>query len=177
MTHLIADSAIYQNILLDGSSGGVTSLYFTNSWASSSQRAHGVDIQGATGNVNDINFNGCRIRENSEIGINIASGANIAILNSEVSASSASSDNTWDNIVVGPGVSEFRIIDNRIGLFATAQTNRPRYGIIVNNGGSDNFQIIGNDLRGNGTAPLTIGGATGPNRRIVGNLPTSIVDQ
>ncbi len=82
--------------------------------------------------------------------------------------------NGGDGIVVGANVTAFQIQGVRSGNGGGIAGNA-QYGISINAGASDSYQIIGNDLRGNTLGSLVDGG-TGLNKVISGNLPFSTVD-
>jgi hypothetical protein len=137
----------------------VQSCRFQSSWFSGTAAGVGISLQaaGSSSIVDDIVFDNCRVLNNWDYGVQITFGTNVCISNSTIAGNGQATTNTWDGINVSAGITDFRIIGNRIGPVGTA-TNTQRYGVYINAGASTRFIVRNNDLRGNGNGAGT-GGA------------------
>ena len=146
-----------------GASSNVVRTIFDQCWFSS----HSIDgvllTNGAGGNIDGIDFNGCHFFLNPGSGISIS---DVSCKNVRVSDSAIANNGT--GVSIAAGVSEFSIQSCRIGAAygLSANTN----GITFAAGASGNFHIANNDLRGNTIIINGVAGITGTTGRIEGNL-------
>jgi hypothetical protein len=154
------------------SPGRVRSIKFIGCLFSSANAAgvgHGVTLEGASNGVMDaVSFDSCRIFGNGRHGINYLFGSNIRVNGSTIAGNSASASNTYDGIAIAANISDFEILQNRIGQSGPA-ANTQRYAINIAAGASDRYQIVGNDVGLNNTAPYILDGGTGVFKRILQN--------
>ena len=147
--------------------GRLRSIKFTGCWFSGA--GHGVTLYGAsTGVIDDISFTDCRVLNNLSNGIWYRFGTNVRISGCTITGNSQTTNNSYDGINILAGISDFEIIGNRIGMAGTA-TNTQKYAINVASGASDRYQIMGNDVGGNGTAPYINDLGTGVFKSVFGN--------
>ena len=144
---------------------------FVNSW-SSTNSLMGVDIAGV-GVVDGVRFVGHRSFNNGQSGyfLNAANAANmknVEFNDSDASGNSQSSSGTYSGFDIGGGISGFSITNSHSGQQAQFGNTQSR-GIIVNPGSSNNYVLMGNDVRGNINNSIYDGG-TGTNKIIKGNL-------
>jgi hypothetical protein len=149
--------------------GSIFGFEFSSCWTSSSTVGSGFGIAGA-GAVNGITVNGHRAFHNAQHGFVVLNTAatNLAFNNCDASGNSASSSGSFDGFFFAAGVSGFSVRDSRIGL-ENNQAYTQGTGIQVAAGASNNYQIIGNDVRGNVTAAISDGG-TGTTKMVKDNL-------
>jgi hypothetical protein len=154
------------------SPGQVRSIKFIGCLFSNANVAgigYGVTLEGASNGVmDDVSFDSCRIFGNGRHGINYLFGSNIRVNGSTISGNSAASSNTYDGISVAANLSDFEILSNRIGQSGPA-ANTQRYAVNIAAGTSDRYQIVGNDVGLNNTAPYILDGGTGVFKRILQN--------
>lgn len=144
---------------------------FVGSWTSTN--LFGFYI-GGVGKVDGVRVVGHRAFNNAQSGYVIASGGsrgNISINDSDAAGNSTASPGTYSGFDVASGVSGFSITASRSGQQANFSNTQSR-GILVNPGASDNYLIVGNDLRGNVNASLLDLG-TGTTKTIGYNLGVS----
>lgn len=148
----------------------VKGLTFTGSW-SSSNSVNGVFITGA-GSVDGVNFVGQRVYNNGQDGFVINTGGgsktNISFNAGDVAGNSQSSSGTYSGISIGAGVSGFAVRDTRSGQEA-GFGNTQKFNILVNAGASNNYEITGNDVRGNVTTGISDNG-TGSTKYVSKNI-------
>jgi len=142
---------------------------FTGCWSASSTGSFGVYIQApGTGVINGVRFNGLRCQNNYSHGVVLGNGTNIQFANCDITGNSQGSSGTNSGLYIAANVSNWQVVGGKIGQedgYAATQA----YGILVNSGTSNNYQIIGVDLIGNATAALSDGGS-GTSKYIYGNL-------
>lgn len=115
-------------------------------------------------NVDDLIVADNFITSQGNYGIILQGGANVVL-----------SGNTIKNSVlgyginVGPGVSQFRLVGNR--CYDDQGVKTQAWGISIEAGASDNYAIVGNDVRGNVNTAGLIDNGTGVNKQVEGNLP------
>lgn len=164
------------NILTNG--GQVRDCNFSNIWAASNGASTGnagILISPGAGLVKGITISTPRVVNNGGHGINIAGGTDIDLSNAQVFCNSTKTVNGFDGIRVSGGVTEFSIQGGRSGLGGEFVTNNQRYGISVEAGDSDNYTILGCDVRQNTTAGISDLGA-GTNKHIANCLGARTVN-
>jgi hypothetical protein len=176
--HCLFDSCGTQGLLVNPAnvaSARFRSARFDGSWFSGSSTGNGILMSsaGSAAIVDDITFKNCRMLNNGLNGVSVAFGTNICIDNCSIAGNSVSSSNVSDGIVVSAAITDFRLVDNRVGPVGTA-TNTQRFGINILAGASDRYIVRQNDLRGNGNGAGTGGaffnGGTGLQQIIGDNL-------
>ena len=146
----------------------IKGITFEGCW-SGSCGTHGVGLVAVSGAVLDcVRFIGHRSFSNGRNGFVVNDGTNISIDACDVSGNSTESSGVYSGIEFRVGVSGFAARNCRSGQMAGFSNTQDR-GIIVQPGGSDDYIITNNDLRGNVTAGLYDGG-TGTNKIIDNNL-------
>lgn len=141
--------------------GQVLGVYFLGCWTSSSRNGNGVVIGGAGGVVSGARFMFHKCHNNAEFGFIVGTGAgtvsHVDISNSVVAGNSQASSGTYPGIQFQPGVGEWSVTNTVCGAtdgFGVTQS----YGIVVAPGASNNYRIIGNDVRSNITGGISEGG-------------------
>jgi hypothetical protein len=145
----------------------VAGMTFTGSWTSSSN--FGVSI-GGTGTVNGVRFVGHRAFNNQQSGFVVPGGSttNLYFNDCDVAGNSQASAGTFSGFDIGAGISGFSITNSHSGQEAIFGNSQSR-GIIVEPGASNNYVLMGNDVRGNVSNAIFDGG-TGATKIIKGNL-------
>lgn len=176
-TQFSADTNRFGGCMVDGSAAGakVYSMRFTNSWCAYNGFSGGQFTYGAAGlhvrgaGVDTVIFTGGALRENGGHGAYIEGGTNIILSNNEVTANGNAQSLLYAGVKIGDGVAGVQVQGNRIGRFATVQRGETACGVSIGVG-TDQFMILGNDLRGNG-ASFCGSTQTGATKRIADNLP------
>ncbi len=141
---------------------------FTGCWTSSNT-GYGLNVDGA-GTVDGLRFTSHRSYANGLSGYylnNTGTVENVAFASSEASGNSAGGSGVYSGFDIAANISEFSIIGCRSGPMSGLGDTQAR-GIIVNAGTSDNYIIVGNDLRGNTTGMVE--GGSGTTKHIAHNL-------
>ena len=168
---------IFDNCWMEGGNGSTwgnakpgyqivngTHVQITNSHGVSGQ--FGVVIQGGEG----ISVIGGAYLNNGQHGISIDGGTNIQIETSHIHNNSGQTANTYSGIHVSPNVGYFGIIDNQIGSSAVYGTQRTHaYDIVIDNGISDYYRILGNFCKDGASGKLYDGGS-GAHKVVTNNL-------
>lgn len=151
-------------------SNGVTQaggegLYCNGSWFGSSLTANAVTITStARGEV--FIGGGTRIMGNFQNGVVLAAGPKNTIINGcFIGDNSQQSLATFHGVSVAANATDFQINGNRIGDLTGAAGNPQGYGVFISAGTSDNYSVVGNNLKGNTTGGLVDAG-TGTNKSI-----------
>lgn len=92
--------------------------------------------------------------QNQTYGIIATGGTGGAITGNTCSNNSQLTNNTYDGIRVGSGMTGVRVTGNRSGDFIVTLTNKQRYGLSLASGGSDYLYVWANDLRNNNTGTI-----------------------
>lgn len=155
------------NFLTNG--GEVADINMSSCWGSSCgvvDNGHGLYINGT---VKGVIVDGCRFINNQGDGILISAGLDVSISNTQCLANSQQGLSLKHGLEIGAGVTQWSVIGGVFGLGGQFATNNQGYGILINAGASDNYQIIGANLLGNNTGSLSDGG-TGTVKHIYGNV-------
>ena len=132
-------------VVLSGGEG----CFITTSWIGSTWTGNGI--------VTNSNWRGellvtnSRILGNAQYGILLNAGVDACINNNIISANSQKTANLA-NIGVGSNISKFSITGNKIGGDIVGNIGPQAYGIFINTGSSDHYQIVGNVIVGSTTA-------------------------
>jgi hypothetical protein len=108
-----------------------------------------------------------RFINNKGNGIYLSNGFDICISNTQC-LSNNQALGSKHGLEVAAGVSEWSVAGGTFGSGGAFGVNNQRYGIYVNNGASDNYSIIGSNVRGNTVGGIFDGGS-GPTKTIFGN--------
>jgi hypothetical protein len=141
-----------------------------NCWAASVRNlARGVAIHDS-GNTSGIVWDGGIALNCGAEGIQINGGTKIFIQGAHILSNSLSTRDRFAGIAVGADVSDFVIRDCQIYNDPDPLLQgKQKHGIQINTGGSDNYMIINNYLRGNETSGLADGGS-GANKVVCNNI-------
>lgn len=171
MTKVLADTCNTYGWHFDGSNAPVVANELSMCWASNTQGAAGVRAEGA--NLDDLRWRGGWIRDGRQEGARLAGGQHIIFDTASITRNSASLDNTYSGLCVSSGVSDWAALNCLIGnVSTTVNTSTQLHNILIEPGGSQNFRIIGNDLRSPGAGGLSINNnSTLDNWIIDKNLP------
>lgn len=155
MTKVLADTCDTYGWHFDGTNAPVVANEMDMCWSSNTQGAAGVRIEGA--NLDDLRWIGGWVRDGRQEGVRLAGGKNVSFIGSSITRNSAAADNTYSGFVVSGGVSDWAVLMSRIGnVSTTVNTSTQLHNIHIESGASQNFRIIGNDLRDPGTGGLPI---------------------
>jgi len=135
--------------------GAARRIQFTSCW-SGTNAAHGVNIVGAAGTIDDVQFLAYRAYVNGQYGI-LCSGSNainIALSECIASGNSSSSSGTYHGIAFGTGSSKFWVRNCRSGPIGN-MSNTQGYGLIMTDSATNNVMIVGNDFTGNVTGAVS----------------------
>lgn len=144
--------------------GSVQFIQFIGCWTSGHTDSGFVIAPASTGRVDGVELIGHQAMLNGGSGILMDGGTdtdNVRILGGAIGG------NTLRGVFVAADVSNFSIKDVIIGP-SNLQVGNTLEGILIDTGASNNFDIEGNDLRGNGASFTDLSsGTTG--RRVVAN--------
>lgn len=141
----------------------------SGSWTATNT-TFGFNISGV-GTVDGVRVVGHRSFNNGQSGYFVTGGgtrANIQFNDSDASGNSTAPSGTYSGFDIGAAISGFSITNCRSGqeaLFANSQSR----GIIINPGASNNYVLMGNDVRGNINAGILDLGS-GTTKIVKGNL-------
>lgn len=121
----------------------------------------GLVINPGSGTIKGINLVNHQAVLNSGDGIFIAGGTNIAISNPQCASNSTASSAAKNGIEVAAGVSYFSIIGGNSGNAFSGVGNTQGYGILVNTGASNYYNILGVLVNGNVSGGVFDGGSGG----------------
>lgn len=135
---------------------------------------HGIVIDQGSGVISGIQFVNHQAVINGGDGILIQSGREITIVNPQVSGNSRNNSGSKHGIEFAANVSYFSVIGGFSGLgdnqaSGWSSNNTQGYGIIVNSGSSDYYNIIGVLLNGNQSGGYSDSGS-GSHKNVVYNL-------
>lgn len=153
-----------RGVVMQTGGGNIARCRLDSCWAASST-AHGIVIDSTGGGTIDgVDINACHVFDNAGNGILVTGSAteNVRIDGCTVAGQVGQS-----GVAVLAGVSQFAIQNCRIGDSHGFPGNA--YGIYIEGGAGNNYQVTDNDLRGNTTTPLS-NAATGTARVVANNL-------
>lgn len=169
VNYLFVDHALFDSNSTNGAwfnaataTSSIQSVKCANAWFSGSGTGPGLLTAGVSGGVlDDLELVACRFLNNGTHGVSHGYGTNLAILGGTIAGNSVASANTSDGVNVAAGVSNWKVVASKIGTAGAARTVQQRYGVYVNSGASNFYQVANNDLIGNQTGALSDNG-TGP---------------
>lgn len=147
--------------------GRVQGFFSVNDWAATNTN-YGALIGGGGGTVDGVSLTSFRAVNNGQYGIVLNTGTvNTVFNNVWASGNSTTSSGNYSGLVVGAGVSQWKVIG---GIYGPTQTylDTQNTGIQVLSGSSDHYSIIGANLNGNTVARM-IDDGTGLNKIIRDN--------
>jgi len=160
------DSCLVNGMTLNASTttSVIQSLHFVNSWFSGTNAgggsgAAGVLTAGVAGGILDgIVFTACRFFNNETHGFQHGFGTDFEFASCQMRGNSQVGSGTDHGLSIAAAVSNFRVIGGKYGGSVNAATGGNQgYGISIAAGASTLFSIIGADLSGNVTGPLSNG--------------------
>lgn len=164
------DTNTGRGIFIDPNSTGVVKgVTFMNDWTSSNSES-GFEIGGGAATVIDgIFLIGHRSYGNTKHGFLISQyPINLHFANCQAAGNSAGSAGTYHGLAVGSAASKFTVHGGLYGQAANF-TNTQGYGILINAGASNSYEVVGTVVRGNVTAGFEDGG-TGTSK-VISNIP------
>ena len=170
--NLLVDGCTTTGMQLYTNGGNCTILEFSNCEANfnGSTLSHcGIDINPGSGNIRGLNFVNQQCVLNAGDGMLINGGSEIVISNPQVSCNSTASSGGKHGIEIAANVSNFSIIGGFSGQGFYSATNQQGYGILVNSGTSNYYNIIGVLVRGNVTGGVGDGGS-GASKNVIYNI-------
>lgn len=162
-----------------GTGGGLVSdIQLNQCWGCSSTGGNGITIQGlSVGQIDSVTIIGGIYSNNDQTGINFSVCKNVNIQSPTVYCNSTAGSGMFAGIAVGANTNEFMISNAVSGLGGRiAQVTGvclQSYGIVVNGGTSDYYNITNNRCPGNVTGGSTIAvldAGTGVHKNLIGNL-------
>jgi hypothetical protein len=147
-------------VVLAGGEG----CFITTSWIGSTWTGNGIITSGSW--RGEFLVTNSRILGNAQYGILLNAGRDACINNNIISANSQKTANLA-NIGVASNITNFAITGNKIGGDIVGNIGPQAYGIFINAGSSDYYQIVGNVINNNGIANIVDGG-TGTNKFVQG---------
>jgi hypothetical protein len=165
----LADTGTSDGLWIEtrAASARVIGLSFSQTWTSSSI-GYGVYVSNDGGGIIDgIHFDMHRAYINGAHALYFAAGTNISVTNSDICANGTLTPNSFSGIVVAANINKVTLQGNRIRSACSGNSNQQFSGIYAI-GAGDDWLIQNNDLTGNQSAGLTLGG-TLTNSRIEGN--------
>lgn len=166
----ISDSTTLDGCVIDtaAATGRILGASFSQAWFSSAVAGSGVLIANtAGGTVDGIAITDSRVFINGQQGIIVFDGTNVTIQNNQIIANGLQTANTYNGIVVVGGLNKGIIQGNKIRNNGVGLNNQQYAGIFMI-GAGDDWLIQNNDLIGNQTAGLVLGGVL-TNSRVEGN--------
>lgn len=112
---------------------------------------------------------GNQIAGNAATGVAVGGGTNNIILGNEISSNGISSPGTYSGIYVLPNVSKFNIASNTIGTNPGIGTNWQAFGVYIDVGASDYYNVTNNTCGGSNTIACVIDNGTGTHKTLSGN--------
>lgn len=162
----LVDTTMSNGIEVDGSTGTILSVEFTNCWSAFATTGSGLFVTG-TG-IKSIRWNGGRLRENGGSGCVIDTSGGVYIDAAEIASNSRGFPNVSSGVTVTASRSNWSLTNSRVGNFASASSNQA-YAVASPAGTSSFVRILGNDLSANGLGPLNNAG-TFVNSLITNNI-------
>ncbi|MGD8373447.1 MAG: glycosyl hydrolase family 28-related protein [Candidatus Woesebacteria bacterium] len=171
--NLIMDTCSDNNVHISNTdTGNSVGFTFTNCWSGTATN-YGVLIDRPGGGiVQGVRWVGGKIFHNGLAGFRLAGGQDVHISACDIIANSQTSSAARHGVEVGGGISEFSIVDCRIGG-GYQQGDTQGYAIHIDEGASDNYIITSNDCHGNNNTPKINDLGTGSQKIVEHNLPVA----
>lgn len=148
--------------------GNLAGINFSNTWTGSNGN-YGVLIdRNGSGYVQGVRFVGHKSMNNGLAGFRFAGGVDIHISDSDIISNSAAVHGSRSGVEIAENVSDWSVNHCRIGN-GYGHGESQKDGVHIDIGDTNNYAIIGNDLRDNTGNPITNGGI-GSNYVIDNNL-------
>ena len=172
MQDMLFDSATGSGLQIFTAGGTCTIWVMVNcesNYNGSTTSHAGIEINQGTGTISGINIVNHQAVINAGDGIVVYSGSYIVIQNPQISCNSAASSGSKHGIEFAVNVSNFSVIGGFCGNGYLGATNTQGYGIFINSGTSDYYNIIGVLVNGNVTGGVNNAG-TGTHQNVLYNL-------
>lgn len=172
---ILCDSCTVNGMTLSAATATSTikNIHSVNSWYSGTVAGGGAGVvtSGTAGGIiNGITFTNDRFLNNQTHGVQHGFGTGFRFVECQAKGNSQASANASDGINVAAAVSNWNVNGGKYGGTDSAETGgNHRWGIFVAAGASNNYSVVGADLTGNTSGPLSDGG-TGTVKRFVGNI-------
>ena len=172
--YIVDTNASYGLLIAPTASGQVYANQFTGLWAVSTKNGPGISIAAGLQSSNNV-FTGCIIAVNGQQGVFLQGGSFTTFSNCHVADNSVLGSAMYPGYEIAANVSYFTIVGGVAGSMPVFGGNNQSYGIKIDNGNSDHFQITGVNFETNVTGPL-ISGAAGLDIFIVAPHVSELVD-
>lgn len=149
----------------------IRGLAFSNCWSATNDQ-YGVNITAGSGGVDGVTFTNCLILNNASHGIYVSDDAdnkNISITGGVFVENSRTTTNTTSGIKLDGACADVSITGIRTTGATMGYANNQKYGIEIDSTAS-NFSVVGNDVRGNGTAGILDSTASTTRKVVANNL-------
>ena len=164
LNNVLADTCLDWGWNLIDNGGLVSEIALTSCWASTcgtSTGAGGLLVNSGVGSIKGLQITGGSFTNNKGSGLTFLSGIKINLVNVQSFCNSTEGSGISHGIAIGAGVTDWSIIGGAVGLGGLFGTNLQGYGIMINAGVSNNYSIIGVDVRGNVSGGISDGGTGG----------------
>jgi hypothetical protein len=172
MQGVAADSCTGNGWQLYTDGGVLAGWQLVNCWGASNGQASngiGLEINEDSGTCGDITIANGRFIANGGSGILIGKSSDVQIVNVSANDNSRTTNDAKHGVEVAADVSQWAIIGGFFGLGGRFTTTQQAYGIFINTGASDDYQIIGANTAGNVSGGILDAGS-GTKKFIYGNI-------
>jgi hypothetical protein len=138
-----------------------------NGWFGSSLTASGVNI--ASGFKGMFSMANSRVMGNAQYGVLLGGGVQNLISNNWISTNSIAGSGSFHGIGIAANLTRFIISNNYLGKDADAGSNLQGYGILLNSGTSDYYNIVNNVCGAENVSGCAFDGGSGTNKTVTGN--------
>lgn len=175
-TAVLADTTTNGNGFAFFNNGGkISDINLVNCWGSSCF----LDGLVCGTNCDGILISSSRFINNRRNGIYLQGGTNYTITGNQIGMNSMSGSGAYHGIAIASNISHFTIENNfsggPLGKIGAISPNLQGYGILINSGASNLYNIIGNDLTGNVSGGIS-NGSSSTGRHIYGNLGYTTIE-
>lgn len=157
-----------------GSGGTLGDVQLNTCWGASSSGGNGLNISGnAPGTVDGVTVNGGDYINNFKSGILFGPNAsNVNIQVSNIFNNSQAGASAYPGVDIAAGTSNFMVGNCQCGaggrIALVGGSNKQSYGIVVNTGASNHYNIVYN--RGANVSGIVSDGGSGADKTVTGNL-------
>ena len=138
--------------------GGGTGIQINNSWFGSTLAGNGLTF--GSGFAGFASVNNSHIRDNSNAGVLINGSGGVQVVGNVISGNAAG------NVLVGANVSNFQITNNQLGVPGDPTAT---YGVAVNTGTS-NYYNVSSNICGSNNTNCVVDGGSGAKKFLLGNI-------
>ena len=115
-------------------------------------------VTSSTGGIDGLMFTNCQVIQSVQWGIYHGGGTNVEFHNCQVAGNSTGSSGTYQGMAVASNISKWKVIGGVYGAIKTpanlTATPTQGYGIFLNGGTTDYYEIIGATVLGNVTGGI-----------------------